>query len=157
MTEEVTQADREASLAEEIRELLEECTNGNPDDDCQEYHLLRRALAHLPTDLSEERAREVLDAFDRWQDVLGGGMVIEPDGEFVTYDEALRAMHQYAAGLQVENAKLRDIAHEAEFLCARIDELDWCDLDETARQHAGHVDPPLARLKGLLTALGGTQ
>lgn len=67
---------------------------------------LRRARAHLPTDLSEERAREV----------LGPGVLhVTCDKRFVWHDDALRAMQEYAAGLQgeVERLKAR-LARDAE-------------------------------------------
>jgi hypothetical protein len=73
-------------------------------------------------------------------------------GLAATPSAALAAMPSSNAGDRVE--RLHEIAREAEFLCARIDELDWCDsLEATANQHAGHVDPSVSRLKGLLSSL----
>jgi hypothetical protein len=50
---------------------------------------------------------------------------------------------------------LRDQAiKQAQFLCDRLDELDWCEsLEATANDFSGHVDPALSRLKGTLAAL----
>ena len=42
---------------------------------------------------------------------------------------------------------------QARFLCDRLDELDWCDLDRTANDFSGHVDPVLSRLKSTLSLL----
>lgn len=68
-------------------------------------------LAHLPTDLSEERARTIFDTAmrDARQDV--GAWIREP---------AIAAMHQYAAGLQGEIAALRTQRNEVIEECARV-------------------------------------
>lgn len=60
-----------------------------------------------------------------------------------------------------EVALLRDVADEASFLLARIESLDWCDMDDLVRDWSGHVDPPLSRLTKLLdeywTTFKGTE
>ncbi len=53
-----------------------------------------------------------------------------------------------------ERKRVGEVAHEATFLIARINELDWCgDLDSFAREWSGHVDPPLSRLTKALASL----
>lgn len=47
----------------------------------------------------------------------------------------------------------RDLMREAQFLCNRLDDLEWgLSMDEFANLHAAHVDPSHSRLKGLLAA-----
>ncbi|MBC3943343.1 hypothetical protein [Sphingomonas albertensis] len=43
---------------------------------------------------------------------------------------------------------------QSEFLCDRLDELDWCeDLDAVANGYSGHVGPALSRLKSTIRTL----
>ena len=53
--------------------------------------------------------------------------------------------------LEAENARLREAGA---FLLGRLDELEWHDgqLDETARQYFGHVDPAVYRFRAALGA-----
>ena len=43
---------------------------------------------------------------------------------------------------------------EARFLCDRLGELDWSqDIDDLSNDFNGHVDPPLSRLRGMLSEM----
>jgi len=61
-----------------------------------------------------------------------------------------------AAWNQRNNASaLLDVQTEAQFLCDRLDSLEWMDdgYADVQREYFGHVEPSLARLKALLQAL----
>lgn len=47
-----------------------------------------------------------------------------------------------------------DVVDEAQFLCDRLDELDWSqDYEDLANDFDGHVSPPHSRLKKALASL----
>ncbi|WP_370372417.1 hypothetical protein [Henriciella pelagia] len=46
------------------------------------------------------------------------------------------------------------VMKEARFLCDRLGELDWSqDIDDLANDFNGHVDPPLSRLRRVLSEM----
>jgi hypothetical protein len=77
-----------------------------------------------------------------------------------TWDDAehrciIRAMLAFAAATPDAASVTPDageIIAEAQFLVDRIQQLDWCDFEQFQREWNGHVDPPLYRLRKLLTA-----
>lgn len=106
---EVIQADREAFAAMcDIQGgpnvMPSYVRMGQADDHPGVQAFAAHRLAHLTpnTDLSDERAREVLAKLIYAAD----GADIEPD-EYIPSPIVLRAMHQYAAGLQGEVERLR--------------------------------------------------
>lgn len=121
MTEEVTQADRDAAAnymrragvatAESYRGYV----GGVYDASNIVQAFARHRLAHLPTDLSEERAREVL--YEAERSYAGSGRLYRTEE---AQSAIVRAMHQYAAGLQGEVEALRTQRDEVIEECATV-------------------------------------
>ena len=54
----------------------------------------------------------------------------------------------------VDRGMVERVIGQAQFLCDRLDNLDFSmDMEDFAREHAGHVDPAHSRLKDSLAAL----
>jgi len=56
--------------------------------------------------------------------------------------------------LAAKDAEIAGLRHEAQFLCDRLDSLEWSDglsgYEQVLREYFGHVEPSHARLKALL-------
>jgi hypothetical protein len=89
------------------------------------------------------------DTFKTWAAALPICLLRDPD-ERLTEDETL------ANGFLIAAAP--ELYSDAEFLCARVRELEN-DLaaDETARNYYGHVIPALARMESALAKARGEQ
>ncbi|RYG79523.1 MAG: hypothetical protein EON59_16025 [Alphaproteobacteria bacterium] len=128
MTQEVIAADREAAasicVCGDMRAILRD---GRMDDHGYVQAFAAHRLTHLPnTDLSEERMREILKAAP-WPGADDKfGMVPVPT--------ALRAMQQYAAGLQGEVERLRDGLQQ---IATATDDTDASILRYVARTALG--------------------
>jgi hypothetical protein len=80
-----------------------------------------------------------------------------------THEKALvihtlaRHRHQSETGAALTSdgrEALERVIDEAQFLCDRLDNLDWSiSFDEFGNDYYGHVDPSHSRLKGYLAAL----
>jgi hypothetical protein len=64
------------------------------------------------------------------------------------------ARHREQAERDTIAGSAGEVLREAQFLCDRLDELDWSmTYEEYGRSYNGHVDPSHSRLKGALAAL----
>ena len=72
----------------------------------------------------------------------------------VLYRDVVAARDKEATRPPVADDPVERVLHEAQFLCDRLDNLDFSmGMDDFAREHAGHVDPSHSRLKAALAAL----
>jgi hypothetical protein len=144
MTQEVIAADREAAWP-----FAPSCVRDDPNPGAEQRWLEGRydampilqafaahRLAHLPnTGLSEERAREVLaDALEENEQMASAEAARNGaiGSWFVPSFVVIRAMQQYAAGLQVENAKLRERLNSVLFAIGQPLDCDGNPFSTTA-------------------------
>ena len=104
-----------------------------------------------------KRAQSIWDK--RWFCIEGEW---SPDEEPIETDEprrfaeiAIAALTPTLATVAAANDEgVALLLAQAEFLCDRLDELDWCeDLDAVANGYSAHVDPALSRLKSTIRLL----
>ena len=75
------------------------------------------------------------------------------------YGHVTPAVERFRAALAamregVDRGMVERVIDQAQFLCDRLDNLDFSmDMEDFAREHAGHVDPAHSRLKDSLAAL----
>jgi hypothetical protein len=93
-----------------------------------------------------ERAARLCEADTRSDLAKDAGY--EP--EWFRHGKRLAAAIRALPPAELEEPTPEMIAEEAQFLINRLIELDWCDLDDTARDYYGHVVPSLSRLSGYL-------
>jgi hypothetical protein len=117
--------------------------------------LVERLLA-LPADgdVPDDLQSEVRLRFNTARgDMMSGdgGATIASPGHGIDLMLAVSALEAAPAGYVLVPSYVLD---EAQFLCDRLDELDWSmGMDEFANMHSAHVDPSHSRLKGALAEL----
>lgn len=78
---------------------------------------------------------------DRWED--------DCQETALTFADAILSLTPSAGR---DGSGREDIPAMAQFLCDRLDNLDWQDFEDTTRDFMGHVDPALSRLKSALAS-----
>ncbi len=89
-------------------------------------------------------------------DETGTGSGLQPAGPVANGDAperpTARDWQNRAERAEAECKELREMVVAGTFLLARLDELEWLDgqLEDTARDYMGHVDPAIARFRNAL-------
>lgn len=164
------QSDREArELVERLRKLLTEATPGPWDVWRERTDTRDAAVAELVAQVESTEpfagAVFMLNADGKCPALTGCGPTSEANANLIVaaitalLDLAERAAHAEQARAEERErcarvAVLEAALAEAQFLCNRLDELDFSQsMEDFTRDHCGHVDPSHARLKSALAAL----
>lgn len=175
MREDVTQADRDRAKAA-MMEIWGDCSGfgramgeGKMDShklvqSYKEHRLAHTARPGAGDEVEQLRAAlkpfaALADEWDRWQakgSTSAPAMVKISYGrvrvELQDHQNARAALAAMREG--VDRGMVERVIDQAQFLCDRLDNLDFSmDMEDFAREHAGHVDPAHSRLKDSLAAL----
>lgn len=67
------------------------------------------------------------------------------------YERNSQAEREWFVGWQnAKDERIAELENEARFLLARLNELEFSDLEDLHRDFCGHVEPSMSRLSGLL-------